>query len=63
MTDALQASFKMVRRYSRFMSDEELIRLLEIIFGLVGIREFGRIAVTIVSKISSETGWDLLKLM
>ena len=63
MTDALQESFKMVRRYSRFMSDEELIRLLEIIFGLVGTREFGRIAVTIVSKISSETGWDLLKLM
>ena len=63
MTDALQESFKMVRRYSRFMSDEELIRLLEIIFAFVGIRDFARMAVTIVSKISSETGWDLFKLM
>ena len=63
MTDALQLSFKMVRRYSRFMSDEELIRLLEIIFAFVGIRDVARIAVMIVSKISSETAWDLFKLM
>ena len=63
MTDALQESFKMVRRYSRFMSDEELIRLLEIIFAFVGIRDVARIAVMIVSKISSETAWDLFKLM
>ena len=63
MTDTLQASFKMVRRYSRLMSDEELIRLLEIIFAFVGIRDFARMTVSLISKISSETGWDLVKLM
>ncbi len=61
MTDALAETLKTVRRYSRFISDDELIRFLEIAFGFIGMRDAARPFVTVMSKIGSEAGWDICK--